>query len=243
MEGPRESLRLLNSAKADPEDPDKDVTKRPWLEASKGILVAFVCPVSHVIGATSVELLERRIPDFQLQAFRSFTIVLLTLIWISYGLQLPTVPFSDTVATVLNAFTITLGGTAIYISFALILVTAAQCTSSTFNLLSGLLIFGLCGKERIGPAKVLFVFLCIAGVVFVLQPWDGQGVNRSDSSDHVYTKSKCSIVVKTLCNFNMVNENKGNIDYCKNRLLVHQNETTENHKHQAYAAVNQGQST
>ncbi len=237
MEGSQESLKLLNSTEADAENPDKDATKRSRLEAFKGILVAFFIPISHVTGGTSVELLERRIPDLQLQAFRSFAIVLFTLMWISYSVQLPIVPFSDVVATVLYAFLTTLGATAIYISFALIPVTAAQCTNSTLNLLSGLLIFGLCGKERIGPAKVLFVFLCVAGVVLVLQPWHHQVVNRPDSTDHVHTKSNCSIVVETLCEFKMSRENGDKLENCKH--LIDHNLTALNCKYQASTAVNQ----
>lgn len=82
METSEESHRLLDRPNAEPEDQSQDAesAKRPWLEHTKGVLAAFSFSISHIFGATSVQLLDRRVPDFELQVFRSVAIVLFCLL-------------------------------------------------------------------------------------------------------------------------------------------------------------------
>ncbi len=241
MQGSKESLRLLNSTTSALEDPEKESSKRPWFKHLKAILIAFVIPVSHIIGATAVQLLERRIPDFELQAFRSSAIILFALSWMLCHLQSPKVPLPEIFATVLYAFISTLSSSAIYVSFALTSVTAVQCSNSTVNLLSGLLIFGFCGKEHIGHTKVVFAFLCIVGVVLVVQPWHTQVVKKGDISMNVGVTSNCSSLVEELCNFKLTKNNTEHSDLCDNQpeLLAYLYQKTDNCDHHVSAVVNQ----
>ena len=158
--------------------------------------------------------------------------------WTLCNQQSLKVPFSEIVATIFHAFTTTLCGTAIFVSFALILATAVQCTYSTSNLFSGLIIFGLCGKEKIDPAKVVFVFLCITGVVLVLQPWQGEFMDKPDFSNHIPAKSNCSSAAEILCKLLMTRK-RDNLDHCDDQHLVNLNQLADSCKENGSAPMDQ----
>ncbi len=239
MDGSDESLKLLDMNKSDPGELDnKDTATRSWSDSLKGILAGILSTISHIMGATSVQLLERRVPDLELQVFRSVAIVLFSILWIVYHLQSPKVPKRDLPATVLYALIISVESTAIYTSFALAPASAAQCSMTTVILLCGLIVFGLCGTEKIGPAKVLFVLLCVAGVVFVIQPWHkhkyDQAVNNSEVINDLDTKLNCTSTAEVLCELNIMQANIDEFNLCTKQLLTNQNRTVEIHENQEF---------
>ncbi len=102
--------------------------------------------------------------------------MLFCLVWMLYHLQLPKVPRSEVSATVLFVVLLTLNSTC---SFALTPAALVQCSAFTMSLVSGLIIFGLSRQENISLVKVGFVMLCIAGVVFVIQPWHRKSTKQA----------------------------------------------------------------
>ncbi len=183
MDGSKESLRLLDMDKgSNSEGLDTDSTRRHWVESLKGILAAFCNVISHITGVTSIQLLERRVPELELQVFRCIAIVTFCLLWIFCHHQSPSIPVLDRSATILYVSVVSLETTAIYMGFALTPASAAQCAMTTVSMLCGLFIFGLCGKEKIGPVKVIFALLCTAGVILVIQPWHGHEHDQHESA-------------------------------------------------------------
>ncbi len=124
-----------------------------------------------MVGVTNVQLLQRRVPDLELQAFRCAGVIILCVVWMLVQQELPTIPLHDVSAVFLYGFLMTLSSTALYIGFALIPLTAAQCAEDTAGLLAGLIIFWMCGQEKFSFLRVLCVALCLVGVTLVVQPW------------------------------------------------------------------------
>ncbi len=177
---------------------------RPWLESFKGILAAFMQMVSYVVSLTSVQLLDRRIPDMELQACRCSAVLIACIVWMLVKQKLPTVPVHDIPAMLLYRFLVTFGATVSYVGFTLVPPSAGQCLSNTSNLLSGLLIFWVCGQEKCGLKKVLCVTLCIVGDTLVTQPWhtalQGQTMKNitGDCSSHL--EKMCSSSAEDIAN-------------------------------------------
>ncbi len=169
-----ESHRLLtvsnNTADAESSEEHSEV-KRNWQENLKGIVAASLSVVTLILGVTSVQLLERRVPDLELQVFRCVAIVGFCLVWMLFCSSSLKVPVSEIGATLLYSLVITLDSTTIYMAYSLIPGSAAQCSISAGSILSGLLIFWLCKQETFSPMKVALSLLCLGGVVLVIQPW------------------------------------------------------------------------
>ncbi len=165
---------LLKEVNAlDPEDPAPDETtqSRPWLQSLKGILAGFVCVLCHIVGITNLQLLERRVPDLELQAFRCGGIVITCSIGMLIKQRSPMVPSSETPHLVLYICLAILASISMYVGYAFVPASMGQCTQNTSELLSGLLIFWLCGQEKYSIKKIFAVFLCVVGVILTAQPW------------------------------------------------------------------------
>ncbi len=189
----QESHRLLTlDNTADPEAPEEESeVKKIWWENLKGIVAASLSVIMLILGVTSVQLLERRVPDLELQVFRCVAIVGFCLMWMLFFSSSLKVPMSETGATLLYSVVITLDSTTIYMAYSLIPVTAAQCSISGGSILFGLLIFWLCRQETFGPVKILLSLVCLGGVVLVIQPW------------HRYMHSATDRDISEIQNFNM----------------------------------------
>ncbi len=220
MDESKEFVRLLSVEKSDAEDHSKNDVERLRLKSLKGILAGLLLTVSHIIGVTSIQLLERRIPDLELQAFRSIAIITFCLVWMVYNFQSPKVPVSDIFATLLYTVVVTFQSIAAYMSFALTSSSAAQCSLTSVSLLGGLLIFALCGREKVGLAKVTFVVLSLAGVVLVFQPWhqhrNVQVTAVSEVSQNISVKQVCLSKLEVVCKLNVTTKCAEEIDVCGN---------------------------
>ncbi len=144
--------------------------------------------------------------------------------------RLPTVPVSDIPATILYAFLATLGATTSFIGFALAPAAAGQCSNSTSNLFSGIIIFPLCGQENLSLQKLFTVVLCIFGVILVVQPWHEvsdqnlMGIYKGDNHSVecfllpdklcALKENCCSIVNLTTC-INHYQVGSGTTNLCK----------------------------
>ncbi len=211
---PEESRYLLPLASAHPEDPDEQKNaKKNWKENLKGILAAFIIVASIMTGVTSVQLLERRVPDLELQAFRCVAIASFCLLWKLTSLTSLAVPISDIPAVLLYGLFMSLESTSICIAYALVPATTAQCSISTVSLMSGVFIFWLCGQEKFSLLKVGCVALCVVGVVLVIQPWHRNADRRaSNSRQNVNETSRCLSLVATLCTLNFPNNSCVNVN-------------------------------
>ncbi len=210
----------LDNGGATTESPgsEKKTRSRAWVQSLKGILAAFMVVVCHIAGVTNVQLLERTIPDMELNVFRCVAILLFCLGWMLAKQKLPRLPLCDIPTMLLYGFLLTLDSVTTYIGFALIPAATAQCAANTVCLLSALLLFTLCGKEKFSFLKVLFVLSCMAGVILVIQPWRDSSVEQihmcNKTSDTLYFSGQhtnCTKLVKTLCDFNVTCTNMSDV--------------------------------
>ncbi len=171
-----ESDRLLQQDKraqsTEAPVPQQEPQQKPWQQSLKGILAAIMYVVAHVVGITSVQLLQRRIPDLELQVFRCCGIVITSLFWMLAKQTTVKLPWPDVPVMLLYGIVVTLDATAVYVGFALIPASAAQSADTTCSLLSGLLIYWFCGQERFSCKRALLAMVCLVGAILVLQPWD-----------------------------------------------------------------------
>ncbi len=199
----KESHRLLHvdnrSEDAEASGLEHETQHRPWLQSLKGIIAAFLMVASQTMGVTSVQELQRRIPDLELQAFRCSGVVIACMVWMLIKQELPIVPMPDIPAMALYSLLVTILATATYIGFALVALTTAQCTKSTFELLCGLYIFWLCRLERFSLLRVVFVMLCVAGVLLVIQPWHTTFPKSVEKSIKNYSSGDCVLQMEKLC--------------------------------------------
>ena len=144
--------------------------KRSFKEKLKGTLLAFLVVLKYSASGISVQLLERRIPDLELNAIRSAGACILYLVVLLLKRRYPHVPrrifrglFLYTVVTitctVLN-----------YISIATVPISAAQSLQQTSQIVSGILLFALILKERVTMRIIVSSVLCVAGIMLVIQP-------------------------------------------------------------------------
>ncbi len=189
----------------------------------KGVLAALMYVASIITGVTNIQLLQRRIPDLELQAFRCAGVVIACLVWMLVKQELPTLPLPNVTPMLLYALLVTLGVTLYFIGFALIPLAEAQCTDSTSRLLSGLCIFRLCGQESFSLKKTFCVLLCFVGVILVVQPWHRTSDKIPTWSNH---SKNCTMQMEDMCSFNKKTNTISNLKNCTQNLLPGTNEMT-----------------
>ena len=66
-----------------------------FFQTFKEIMAAFTFALLLATSGASVQLLERRIPDLELNGIRSFTPLVLSAIWMIFKRKFPAVPRKD----------------------------------------------------------------------------------------------------------------------------------------------------
>ena len=145
--------------------------EKSYLKTATGVIAVFSAVILFCISATSVQLLERRIPDLELNTFRSgiplifySTILLVIKRW-------PIIERSQFAATLAYSLGISCSALSQFIAVSFLPAAAAFCVCCASAIIWGLFIFALCWNERVTMKKVLFACLCICGVILVVQPW------------------------------------------------------------------------
>ena len=173
MENTRETEALLiNAAKQDNGDNANVCDERKgFLRSFKAVLATFAQVLLFVASATSVQRLERRIPDLELNTFRNAVPALLYTLGILFTRNFPAIHrdqimiiFSYTVVTFIN-------GLFFFIAVTLLPAGTVSSVVNTSCILFGLAAFALCLNERIPPRAVLSSIFCVCGVIFIIQPW------------------------------------------------------------------------
>ena len=136
----------------------------------KGTMVGFLCVLISGASRVSVQLIERRIPDFELNAMRNTIACVLYLLILAAKGKYPFVPRESFRPLATYTVVTTVHAALLYISMAMLPVTTAQSLQQTFNITVGIFLYALVLKEKITARIVFSSFLCIGGVILVLQP-------------------------------------------------------------------------
>ena len=142
-----------------------------YLESVKGIIAVFSVVILYTVSATCVQLLERRIPDLELNLFRCG----IPLIFYSIGLILmqrcPVIARSAIGATLLYSLAGSSSKLGEFVAVTFLPAATVSCVFSTSTIIFGLLLFYLLLKETVTVKKILFAVMCVCGVTLVVQPW------------------------------------------------------------------------
>ena len=143
----------------------------------KGIIAAFGIVLLWATSATAVQLVERRIPDMELNTFRCATPFLacgtLTLI----SREWPLVQKEEIGATVLYTVDIFVSALFYFVAISLFPAALVACITYTSSVVSALFIFSLCWNEKITMRNVMFALISVLGVVMVIQLWQPNSDN------------------------------------------------------------------
>ncbi len=189
-----------SSAQLEALEPEQETQHRSWRGSVKGILAAFIFVFSHIVSVTNVQLLQRRIPDIELNVFRCIGILIFCVIWMLFRQKLPTILWSDIPVMLLYAFFVTLDSVSFYIGVAVIPAAFGQSVQNSVSLISILLLFQIFGLEKLTFPKLFSVILCATGVILVLQPWYKSNANKvSGAFEFERHNSNCTNLIEALC--------------------------------------------
>ena len=160
---------------------DKAEDRPTRFQSFKGIVATFVGKFLFILSGACVQLLERRIPDFELNTFRNgiplivYTIVVLAKRkWPAIKRDKIGVTFLYTVVTFTNGFLI-------FVSITFLPASTVSSMVITSVITFGLIIFSLFADNKVTLETVLFAALCVGGVILVIQPWSGYSEQLADT--------------------------------------------------------------
>ena len=139
----------------------------------KGISATFSAVILYTISVTCVQLLERRIPDMELNTFRLGVPLLLYILGLMIVRRWPVIEKSEIWATLAFVSAASGSGLCAYVAVTLLPASTVSCLSCTSTILFGLFLFSLCWNERVTVKQTVFASLCAAGVILIIQPWIG----------------------------------------------------------------------
>ena len=163
---------LINVAKQNNGDNATVFEERnEFLKSFKGVVVTFAQVLLFVASATSVQLLERRIPDLELNTFRNAVPAPLYTLGILFTQKWPAIQWDKIRITFLYAVVTFINGLFFFIAVTLLPAGTVSSVVNTSCILFGLVAFALCLNEKITPRAALLSVLCVCGVILIIQPW------------------------------------------------------------------------
>ena len=164
-------------------DDDKDEQTTDYWSITKGVLAAAAYALLATASGVSVQLLERRIPDFQLNVFRNIVPLVMNSVWILFRGDLPRIETGKIAVTFIFTFLVFVSAFAFYVSISLLPAALATCLRNTSCLVSGLVLFSLLWKERLNLLNSFLCVLCVTGFLMTIQPWNKDNSNHSNYED------------------------------------------------------------
>ena len=179
MNGENGKMReKLKKTELSPEAENKqllEIDDKPtsYVESVKGIIAVFSIVILYTASATCVQLLERRIPDLELNTFRSG----IPLIFCSIGLivmrRWPLIDRSEIVGTLLYSLAASSCKMGELVAVTFLPAAAVSCLFSTSSIIFGLPLFALLWKETVTVRKIMLAVMCVCGVILVCSTMDG----------------------------------------------------------------------
>ena len=169
---PEKEPLLVNVAEQDNEDNSNLTEKRKQrLQSFKGVIATFAQVLLFTASATSVQLLERGIPDLELNTFRNAFPAVLYALGIFFTKKCPVIQRDKVMITLLYTVVTFMNGLFFFIAITLLPAGIVSSVVNTSCILFSLVAFSLCSNERVTPKGVLLSILCVCGVFLIIQPW------------------------------------------------------------------------
>ena len=155
-------------------------SRRSLFDKLKGITAGFITVILHGVGATSFQLLERRIPDLELNMFRSVAPFIMYSFYFLIKCNWPIIERGKIGITALYIVTSFTSILCYFVAVSLLPAALVSCIATASCWLSGLVLLSCVGEERITLKRILFAAICIFGVIMVIQPWHGNKMEEAD---------------------------------------------------------------
>ena len=166
----REEEKLLSNDGPYPQE-------KSYTDTLKGIAAALATVIFHGTGAVCVTLLERRIPDFELNMFRSLLPLVVYSIYFAAKSTWPvSVVKENSVITCLYVTAAFSAVTCYFIAVSLLPAALVSCGSYVSCLIAGIILFAVFAEEFITVKRLVFVGLCVVGILLVDQPWSERSI-------------------------------------------------------------------
>ena len=135
----------------------------------KGLLCAFSVSCMLVMSSTFVQLLERRIPDFQLNAVRFASAFVFSSLSVIYTRELPILPRSEILITFCFGFLFFIGPI-VYVAATFIPLSSVQAILLTSGIVFIAILYEFFGVEPLTLKTMTCAAICVFGVLLVIQP-------------------------------------------------------------------------
>ena len=154
----------------DPIDEEQQENLTHYLDKVKGFCAVLGSCLSAVVSYTTVQLLQRAIPDFELNALR-YTPVVVFLLPVLVIKRIPILVQKDEIwGTAAYGLLFFLESITTYAAVTFIPVAHLDAIKISLTVASGLVFFSLFWEEKITALRTCFVFVCIGGISCVTQP-------------------------------------------------------------------------
>ena len=144
--------------------------KAGYISSLKGFSAAFFAVLMIVTSTTSVQLLQRRIPDFELNTIRTAIALLSYSVVMLYRKESLLVPRSEILVTFCFCFLSFVNSIGFYIAVTFVPVSYVEAIRITSGIASGLFLFAVFWKETITTRGVCCAACCVMGVLLITQP-------------------------------------------------------------------------
>ena len=148
----------------------EDSERKGCVYRFKGVVAGFGAVMFYVSSGTCVQLLNRRIPDFELNTIRSAVSLLAYSSYLLITGKWPVVPRDMIAVTLMYILASFLNSLGYYTAVSLLPAACEVSLQNTITVLAGLVLFSVFWKEKITLWKLVYAALCIVGVVMVVQP-------------------------------------------------------------------------
>ena len=177
---------------------ENESNEKAYLKKATGVIAVSLAILLFSSSATCVQLLERRIPDLELNAFRSGIPLLLYTTGLLIMRRWPVIDRSKIAATLAYSLGISCAGLSQFVAVSFLPAAAAFCVCCTSGIVCGIFIFALCRNETVTLKKVMFAGLCVCGAILIIQPWmqlEVYNENGTTEKENLYTLNKtlCSL--------------------------------------------------
>ena len=136
--------------------------------------LAFLAELLHigclVLSAVCVQLLERKIPDFELNFMRCLTGFIVFSGYFVMRRHSPLMPKSGILITVVYGTVATGLSLSNFISVTFIPLASFQSLKTTSHIVLSVILFALFAQEHIALKNIFSAIVCITGVLMILQP-------------------------------------------------------------------------
>ena len=140
------------------------------LKTVKGLIGACLWVIFMVISTVSVQLLQKRIPDFELNAFRCGLPLVITSIGILVTRKWPVIERKEIISTSLYSILSFMCSIAIYVAATLLPLASVQSLSETANIITGIILFCIFLDDKPTILGITSALICSCGVILVIQP-------------------------------------------------------------------------